>query len=218
MGEQASAAAAAIAAHSAADSDFNWELGVVLAGCSFEAYADINPENPGLAQRTTSGVNIWYTNDTFLKEKMAGMLAVVAVSASEEGIKSLAGSAPQPLRWEVCIGEDSTVDVPMAEVATSEEDSASAASGSFSVGDGKVDAASCRGGGRFLFVRDAHRQRLSVRLVDAKGVAVGWGTCPLDDVSADGDLHGAEVVVAGDDLDLGVPVRLQLRYTPFSGE
>ena len=49
------------AAGSAAEGEFNWRLGVVLGGCSFEAYNE--PEaNGGLCEATPSGSRILYVD------------------------------------------------------------------------------------------------------------------------------------------------------------
>jgi hypothetical protein len=42
--------------------DFDWEVAVALAGCSFEAYNELESEKGALKEETLNGSNVIYTS------------------------------------------------------------------------------------------------------------------------------------------------------------
>lgn len=70
-----------------AASDFDWQLGLCLAGCAFEAYNGLDEgDGQHLRQISTGGTEVTYVDPRFLEKKMAGLLEVTVVGAS--GLKS----------------------------------------------------------------------------------------------------------------------------------
>jgi len=146
------------------DEDFDLQRGVVLAGCSFEAYADV-VSSQGIEQRSTSGVRVVYTSNAFLEEYMDGLLEITDVEASSSAdSRGVMDTTPasRPLRWKVSLGEDSCVEVPFVQ----QHDDSSAYETKGNTPSQNLQA-------RLLFARDLARQRLIVRLVDSKDTIVG---------------------------------------------
>lgn len=84
-------ASSAEAAPSAPDEavEFDWKLGLALAGCAFEAYNGLEEDDEGpppLRQVSASGTQVTYVDQAFVSEKMAGLLEVTVVGAT--GLKA----------------------------------------------------------------------------------------------------------------------------------
>lgn len=58
--------------------EFNWRLAVALAGCSFEAYLDVDTTgDAGIKEQALQrGSEVTYVDDEFLTTKMGGLLDV----------------------------------------------------------------------------------------------------------------------------------------------
>ena len=66
--------------------EFDWMLGVSLAGCAFEAYNGLDLEGstgaaPPIHQDTVSGTRITYVDPEFLRTRMQGILEVTVIGA-----------------------------------------------------------------------------------------------------------------------------------------
>ena len=64
------------------DINFDWRLGLALAGCSFEAYNGCVDEDMSLRQVSSNGTEITYVNKDFLKKKMSGIVRIHIISAN----------------------------------------------------------------------------------------------------------------------------------------
>jgi hypothetical protein len=143
------------------DIEFNLPWAVQLAGAAFEAYAGVAV--PGLVQKCPGGVEIHYTNQEFLAEKMAGILKV-----SIEEI-CLTSSLNKDLSSFVCklsIGDSCLELDPSVPSSTTTATTTTAND----VGDSanSSSATTTASNSRFLFVRNLERDRLSVRLLGKK--------------------------------------------------
>lgn len=59
---------------------FDWQLCLVLAGCAFEAYNDIEKEAPATIKMTSmGGVQTSFVDESFLQAKFDGILEVTVV-------------------------------------------------------------------------------------------------------------------------------------------
>lgn len=68
----------------AAIDDIDWRLGLALAGCSFEAYNDLEEtKGPPLKQVSLNGTEVTYLSVQFLKERMAGLAIIMVLNATD---------------------------------------------------------------------------------------------------------------------------------------
>ncbi|KAI7836015.1 hypothetical protein COHA_010099 [Chlorella ohadii] len=196
----ASAAAADAAAAVSADEDpstaFDWQLGLALAGCAFEAYNAVEPEegSPFLKMTSGGGTEVTFVSEEFLQRKFAGLVEVTVQSAS---------SLPAADWW------PSSKSDPYAVVNIG--DSAAATS----VINQELNPQ--WGESFYLFARDLENQRLTVRVLDADvGKAddlLGTTMRGLKDL-ADGEARDLELPLRGPKGEAGT-ISLRLRFLPF---
>lgn len=224
------------------DHDFDIPLAVALAGAAFEAYGGVSAA--GLVQKCPSGCQIVYTDQEFLRTKLAGLLKVSVEevqldeeeSAKEEestGNKGGGLSVPDisgHLPWSSA--KDSSPEVKLMvgdsslelHASSGEESSVSTCIDDNSTDDGTTYSRTAviisQG---YLFVRDLSRERLSVR-VDHSGEGNAGAFIPVSELAKnqDEDKRGEEKKVELNLRDEGLEsvgrVRLKARFVPFSGK
>jgi hypothetical protein len=214
----------------AAEPELRWPLAIALAEASFEAYADL--EERGLAERTLGGTEITYTSADFLRRRFAGLLRVELVggAALPPGLKRLRAEARL---GDARVGSGEAESGPAGEVvwrlpaaAESGADADAEAPSDGAEGKEAGGGGEAPGGHGFLFLRDAARQRLVVRVVDASGACLGIGSASLASLVADGADCDLEVLLrpaaAPTPAAVAAPppapacVRARLQLLPFS--
>jgi len=168
-----SKAISAAAGKNEKDIEFNLPWAVALAGAAFESYADVAV--PGLVQKCPGGVEVTYTNQEFLRDKLAGLLKI-----SVEDVCLRQSS----LEVEVENGDTKHNSGHDQQKRKEDKESSSSFFCKLSIGDGYLelqpppsssngdDGNFAKGGhsdsSGYLFVRNLERDRLSVRLINKK--------------------------------------------------
>ena len=164
-----SKAVSAAAGKNEKDLEFNLPWAVALAGAAFESYADVAV--PGLVQKCPGGVEITYTNQEFLRDKLAGL---VKLSIEDISLRS-------SLELE---NDDTQDDNGHDQEKRKEEKESSSFICKVSIGDGSLELqpqtfasnsddknfknSSESTSSGYLFVRNLEKDRLSVRLINKK--------------------------------------------------
>jgi hypothetical protein len=175
--------------------DFDWMLGLALAGCAFEAYNGLETGPAGspepLHSTSAGGTQVTFLDPNFLRQKMAGVVEVTIRGA--KGLKSgdMFGGKSDPYAI-VSIGGSS------ARTPTIQENNEP-------TWEHKA----------LLFVQDLKSQRLIVRVLDED-------FANSDDLLGSG-MRGIADLVDGEEIEIEVPltggtgsVTLKLQYEPFT--
>jgi hypothetical protein len=73
---------------------FDWQLGLALAGCAFEAYNDVDGEAPSLKMTSMGGTEITFVDEQFLCRKYAGLLELTVQRAAGLPVADVSTALP----------------------------------------------------------------------------------------------------------------------------
>jgi hypothetical protein len=179
---------------------------VALATCAFEAYAEV--ETKGVTEKTVGETQIVFTDPGFLQEKMEGLMKVTLHRAV--GLPADAGG---DVVCTVTLGDDCFT-TNAGKVGGGEVTWEGAVGG-----DGESRSVPDGGGSGTLFVRDAQRQRLSIKLLASTkgGDPVGTALRGVADLVEGRHVELAELgLKGGAGGDGGGKVYASFHFVPFS--
>jgi Lipase (class 3)/C2 domain len=175
--------------------DFDWMLGLALAGCAFEAYNGLETGPEGshdpLHSESAGGTRVTYLDPDFLRKKMDGVLEITIVGAKRLKSADMFGGKSDPYCI-VSVGGSS------ARTPTIQEN------------NDPTWEHKC-----LLFVQNLKSQRLNIRVLDED-------FANSDDLLGSG-VRGIADLADGKEIEIEVPltggtgsVTLKLQYEPFT--